>query len=129
MSVVTLARWTARILTCLIVLFFGFFLVAHFFGEQGRPSRPLLWQDYVILTTLVVSLAGLLLAWKWEKMGAAIALFAIVICAVVNWKILIVPGTVIPIAALLYSLSSWLRHRPSREHSSITRVWSRPNSQ
>jgi hypothetical protein len=112
MSIVTLARWTARILTCLIVLFFGFFLVAHLFGEQVRPSRPLVWQDYVILITLVVSLAGLLLAWKWEKLGAAIAIVAIMICAVMNWKVLIFPGTLIPLTALLYSLSSWLRHRP-----------------
>ena len=112
MSVVTLARWTARVLTCLIVLFFGFFLVAHFFGEQGRPSRPLVWQDYVILTTLVVSLAGLSLAWKWERMGGAIALLAIVICAVVNWHVLIFPGVLIPFTALLYSVSSSLRPRP-----------------
>jgi hypothetical protein len=106
MSVVTIARWAARVLTCVIVLFFGFFLVAHFFGEQGRPTRPLHWQDYVILITLVVSLAGLLMAWKWERMGAAIALVAIVICAVVNWKVLIFPGTLIPFTALLYSFSA-----------------------
>lgn len=111
MSIETLTRWTARILTCLIVLFFGFFLVAHLFDDQGRPSRPLVWQDYLILTTLVVSLAGLLLAWKWERMGATITLIAIVICAAVNWHVLIFPGTVIPLTALLYSLSWWLRRR------------------
>lgn len=111
MSVVTLAKWTARVLTCLIVLFFGFFLIAHLVGDQGRPSRPLNWSDYVILTTLVVSLVGLLLAWKWERTGAAIALIAIVICAVVNWRVLVFPGTLIPLTALLYSLSWWLRRR------------------
>ena len=47
-----------------------------------------------------------MLAWKWERMGAAIALVAIVICAVVNWKVLIFPGTLIPITALLYSFSA-----------------------
>ncbi|HXQ68890.1 MAG TPA: hypothetical protein VN844_00255 [Pyrinomonadaceae bacterium] len=111
MSPTTLTRWTAHVLTCLIVLFFGFFLVAHLIGDEGRPSRPLHWSDYVILTTLVASLVGLLLAWKWERTGAAIALIAIMICAAVNWRVLIFPGTLIPLAALLYSLSWWLRRR------------------
>lgn len=111
MSLTALTRWTARALTCLIVLFFGFFLVAHLIGDAGRPSRPLNWSDYVILATIIASLVGLLLAWKWERLGAALALIAVVICAVVNWKILIFPGTLIPLTALLYSLSWWLRRR------------------
>lgn len=111
MSIVTLARWTARVLTSLIVLFFGFFLVAHLVGNAGGPSRPLHWSDYVILTTLVVSLAGLLFAWKWERTGAGVALIAIAICAVVNWKVLIFPGTLIPTTALLYLFSWWMRRR------------------
>ena len=109
MSVVMI-RWSARILSGLIVLFFGFFLVAHLIGDQGRASRPLVWSDYVILATLVVSLVGLLLAWKWEFAGAAIALIAILICAVVNWRILIFPGALIPISSVLYLLSWWISH-------------------
>lgn len=102
---VALVRWGARALSGLIVLFFGFFLVAHLLGDQGQASRPLAWGDYVILTTLVVSLAGLLLAWKWEFAGAAIALIAILVCAVINWRILVSPGVLIPISSLLYFLS------------------------
>ena len=102
MSSMALVRWVARILSGLIVLFFGFFLVAHLVGEQGQASRPLVWADYVMLATLVVSLVGLLLAWKWEFAGAAIALIAILACAVVNWRILISPGALIPISAVLY---------------------------
>ena len=111
MSVAVMITWTARVLTCLLVLFFGFFLVAHLTGDAGRPTRPLNWSDYVILTTLVVSLAGLSLAWKWARLGATIALLAIVICAAVNWQVLIFPGTLIPLTALLHTLSWWLRHR------------------
>lgn len=112
MSSVSLVRWGARILSGLIVLFFGFFLVAHLIGEQGQASRPLVWADYVILATLVLSLAGLLLAWKWEFAGAAIALIAILVCAVVNWRILVSPGALIPITAVLYLLS-WRLYRAS----------------
>lgn len=106
MSFVATFRWSARILSGLIVLFFGFFIVAHLIGDQGRASRPLAWSDYVIVATLVVSLLSLLLAWKWEFAGAAIALVAIMTCAVLNWRIL-VPGALIPVSALLYLLSWW----------------------
>jgi hypothetical protein len=105
----SLISWTARILSSLIVLFYGFFLVAHLIGDDGGPSRPLVWKDYVILATLVVSLVGLVLAWKWEFAGAAITLIAIGICAVVNWKVLVFPGALIPFSAVLYLLSWWLR--------------------
>lgn len=103
-----LVRWSARIVSGLVVLFYGFFLVAHLVGDEGRPSRPLVWGDYVILTTLVVSLLGLLLAWKWELAGAAVTLLAILVCALVNWKVLIFPGTLIPISAALFLLAWWL---------------------
>ena len=108
MSYVTVVRWSARIISGLIVLFFGFFLVAHLVGDQGRPSRPLVWNDYVVLVTLIVSLVGLLLAWKWEFAGAAIALIAILICAVVNWRVLVFPGTLLPICSVLYLISWWI---------------------
>ena len=104
-------RWSARILSSLIVLFFGFFLVAHLIGDQDQASRPLAWGDYVILATLVVSLLSLLLAWKWEFAGAAIALVAILACAVLNWRILVFPGALIPVSALLYLLSWWTCRR------------------
>jgi len=109
MSLVTLVRWSARALSGLIVLFYGFFLVAHLFGEQGQPSRALVSSDYIILATLIASLVGLMLAWKWELIGAAVTLIAILICAAVNWKVLMFPGTLIPLTALLYLFSFWLR--------------------
>ena len=111
MSFVVAVRWTARVLSGLIVLFFGFFLIAHLIGDQGRPSRPMVWNDYVILTTLVIALVGLLLSWKSELAGAAVTLIAIAICAALNWRVL-VPGALIPITAVLYMISWWIS-RPS----------------
>ncbi len=120
MSSVVLIRWSARILSGLIVLFFGFFLIAHLIEDQGRPTRPLAWGDYLILTTLVVSLLGLLLAWKWELAGAAVTLVAILVCAVVNWRILVSPGALIPISSVLY-LVSWRICHTSSFNPSISR--------
>jgi uncharacterized membrane protein (GlpM family) len=116
MSSVVLIRWSARILSGLIVLFFGFFLVAHLIGDQGRPTRAVAWGDYVILATLVASLVGLLLAWKWEFAGAAVTLVAILVCAIVNWRILVSPGALILISSLLYLISWWISGA-SRNHS------------
>ena len=115
MSAVVLVRWSARVLSVLVVLCFGFFLVAHLIGDQDHGSRPLASNDYVILVTLIVSLVGLLLAWNWEFAGAAIALIAISVCAVANWRILVSPGALIPISALLY-LSSWWICRAGANH-------------
>jgi hypothetical protein len=102
----TASWWGARILSGLILLIWGFFLVAHAVGTAGSPSRPLVWNDYAILATLVVSLVGLALAWKWELPGAAITLVAIGACAALNWRVLLFPGTLILVAAVLF-LSSW----------------------
>ena len=80
------------------------------------PKKALLPDSWA---TLVVSLLGLLLAWKWGLAGAAIALIAILVCAVVNWRILLFPGALIPINSVLYLLSWWIcrtsgdRYKPS----------------
>ncbi len=66
----TAARWSARLLSGLILLFWGFFLVAHLLGEGGKPSRPLTIADYVIVASIVAALAGLAVAWRWELAGA-----------------------------------------------------------
>ena len=111
MSLVLPVRWGARVLGALIVVFFGFFLIAHLVGDQGQPSRPLMWNDYVILTSIVISLAGLLLAWKWELAGAAITLIAIAVCASVNWNILVSPGALIPLTAAFFLSCRWFHTR------------------
>jgi cytochrome bd-type quinol oxidase subunit 2 len=109
-SPATAVRWRARALSVLILLFWGFFLIAHLAGDEGVPSRPLTWADYLTLSALITSLAGLALAWKWERAGAAVTLAAVAACAAVNWKVLLFPGALIPVAAALHLLS-WRAHR------------------
>ena len=102
------ARWGARILSGMLLLFFGFFLIAHLIGDAGRASRPLTWEDYFGLASLSVSLAGLAVAWKWERTGAVITLAAMAACAAVNWKVLLFPTLLIPLTAVLFLLSWWM---------------------
>ena len=111
---VTVVRWVARALTGLILLSWGFFMVAHLFGEEGRSSRPLAANDYIGLTAMVASLVGLAVAWKWEVTGGAITLIAVLIGAVVNWRVLTFPGTIIPIVAVMF-LSCWWMSKTRRE--------------
>jgi hypothetical protein len=106
-------RWGARILSVAILLFWGWFLVAHLFGEASQPSRPLVVQDSAILASLVVSLVGLAVAWKWELAGGALTLAALSVCAVFNWGVLAFPGILIPVAAVMF-LTSWWMSRATR---------------
>lgn len=100
-------RWCARGLGVLILLFWGFFLIAHLAGAEGRASRPLTRGDHLVLSALLVSLAGLALAWKRERAGAAVTLAAVAACAAFNWKVLLFPCALIPAAAALHLLSWW----------------------
>ena len=108
-------RWAARILSALILLVWGFFLIAHLVGDEGGASRSLNPGDYIGLTTMLAWLVGLAVAWKWELAGGAIALVAVLICALVNWRVLIFPGTLIPITALLFLSSGWMRRTLQRD--------------
>jgi hypothetical protein len=63
---------------------------------------------------MAASLVGLVVAWKWEFAGAVLTFVAVLIGAVVNWRVLIFPGTLIPLTAGLFLLSWWM----SRENHS-----------
>ena len=102
-------RWGARLLSAGILLFWGWFLIAHLFGEEGPPSRPRVWQDYAGLTAMVVALVGLALAWKWEVLGGLMTLVGFVILAVVSdLGIPASPFILWPITAMMFLTSAWL---------------------
>ncbi|MGE0126639.1 MAG: hypothetical protein AB7U82_00940 [Blastocatellales bacterium] len=106
--IITGVRWSARILSALILLFWGFFIVASIVGDEARSSRPLVTSDYIVLATTTISLAGLAAAWKWELIGAVITLVATLIAATVNWRVLAFPPVLIPFAASLFLFCWWM---------------------
>jgi hypothetical protein len=108
-------RWAARLLSIAILAFWGWFLVAHLFGDAGRPSRPLVWGDYAILTAVVASLVGLAVAWKWELLGVALALAAVAGGALLNWRMLVVPGAPVLVTAALFVTGWWMSGAPRNE--------------
>ena len=69
-----IGRWTARIAGTLMALFFLVFFV----GEGFPAIFRLPWRESLSVLALTTVAAGLLLAWKWEGLGGAVALAAIV---------------------------------------------------
>lgn len=116
----TVFRWSARIISILILLFWGFFLFAHLFGGDGGATRPLNARDVIGLTTMLTSLAGLIVAWKWEFAGAMMTLIAMAIGAIVNWRVLMFPFVLVPITGVLFLASWWIRR--ARGDSAITEL-------
>ncbi len=106
----TIVRWLARLLSVLILAAWGYFAVAHVLGDAGSPSRSLMLADYVSVAAMIVSVLGLALAWKWELAGSLLALAAIAVGAVINWRTLTSPVALVPLDAVLFVMS-WRLHR------------------
>jgi hypothetical protein len=104
----TIILWSARILTGSILCFWLLFITAHLLGEAGTSSRALTLSDYTGLAAMVASLLCLGLALKWDRFGAVLMLTAVAIGALVNWKVLLFPPVLIPIAAGLFLIKSLL---------------------
>ncbi|MGA3164379.1 MAG: hypothetical protein ABSD77_09345 [Verrucomicrobiota bacterium] len=110
-------RWIARILSVLIILFWGVFIVGSFLDSirGGHTSGSLSMHDRMGLTLMFAWLLGLALAWRWELAGAALTLAAILIQAFfINWRVVVGFGILPPITALLFLLCWWMG-RQSRQ--------------
>ncbi len=97
-------------MTAAILSFWGYFMVAHLVGNAGAASRALTLRDYTSLGLMVCSLLGLAVSLRWERPGAIITLIAVTLGALFNWRVLLFPGTLIPMAAVLFLFVSSLRN-------------------
>jgi hypothetical protein len=99
-----------RVLSGLVLLTMGGFMLAYFIGGEETSSRALTLADHAGLAALLTSLVGLAAAWKWERLGATIALAAVAVGAALNWGVVMFPLVVIPIVAVLFLLCAWLKN-------------------
>ena len=106
----TTVLWSARMLTLAILCLWGFFMVAHVLGDAEGSSHALNMNDYASLVLMVASVVGLGLALKWERLGATMAIAAVAVGAVFNWRVLVFPPALIPIAAVLFLFYAYLRN-------------------
>ena len=82
-------RWGARILASLLAALVGLIVIGHALGEEGLPN-PFEQPPGVAfeLLGLFVSWTGLIVAWKWEGIGAAMILGGMLVFHIVEGKLL-----------------------------------------
>ncbi|HLA97998.1 MAG TPA: hypothetical protein VJL34_06060 [Anaerolineales bacterium] len=68
-----LVRWVARLLSLLVL---GFALLI-FLEPEPNAVEPLPLKDWIELGFYGLALLGLLLAWRWEGLGGAIAILGV----------------------------------------------------
>jgi hypothetical protein len=105
-------RVVARVLSVLIVMFWGFLFISEFTGRVGLtppPSgafSPLSTVDALQFYSIPVILIGLCLAWKWELVGGFIALPLALFIVVLNPNA-VIPMSVIATTAVLFLMCGW----------------------
>ena len=103
-----IGRWTARIAGTLMALFF----LAFFIGEGFPNIFRLPWRESLSVLLMSAMVAGLLLAWKWEGLGGAVALVAMVAYMRVIGLRVPAPGLfLVPAAIGLLHVVCWWRLR------------------
>lgn len=71
MTIPTVCRWTGRVLAVSSVLF----VLAFALGEHSSPRDPTV-PELILIALMILALVGNLAAWRWELIGAAIALLS-----------------------------------------------------
>lgn len=105
----TVIRWTARVLSVLIIMTMLFFFIGEgVSGDTSPNARPLNSTDIIQLVLAGIELVGLALAWRWEARGGSITLVAFVCKGIVNPRTIGTPLLLIPFAAILFLLSWWM---------------------
>lgn len=75
-------RWTARIVGTLMALFFLAFLV----GEGPPHIFRLSWRETLEFVGMAGLFSGLVLAWKWERVGGLVTLASFAALSATNWR-------------------------------------------
>ena len=73
-QIVTVARWAARIIGTLLLFPIGAFAVFGAFSKGGPDLHSIPLQGILLLVGLPTSFIGLVVAWRWEGVGALLIL-------------------------------------------------------
>jgi hypothetical protein len=102
-----IGRWTARIVGTSMALFF----LAFFVGEGFPPIFRLPWRESLSVLLMSAMMAGLLLAWKWEGLGGAVALAAVGLMPLIGMRGIGTWLFLLPAATGLLHVVCWWRLR------------------
>ena len=67
-------RWIGRAWAALMVTFMLFMFIAHIIEDGIGPALNFSLRDSTMMVSMVISVLGLALAWKWERLGGILAL-------------------------------------------------------
>jgi hypothetical protein len=94
------ARWTARIISALIMLLFLVFLIG-----EGAPKH-LTTREMEMFGALGIMILGLILAFKWELPGCGITIIGYAAFSLLNGNTMAnTPFIAFPIAAILHLIA------------------------
>lgn len=107
--VINTVRWTARILSVAVILFWGGFFIEHakewFIDPLPQVPPPKVW--FAQLLHFLI-LAGLVIGWKWERAGGILVVVASVLFFADKAPLFILP-TIVP--GILYLFCWWQERR------------------
>jgi len=95
--------WSTRVLTILIIVFSTLMYIAYTVFPESGEGNPITTKEIVGFCFVVIGFIGLLLAWKWELVGAIISLIAYLGLVVTSPNVLLPnPIYVWPFTAVLF---------------------------
>ena len=74
-SWVRVTRWVARIWSLGPILF----VLAEILFPHAEEGVPVPWTDYITLSLVFISVIGLAIAWRWERLGGWISIAALAV--------------------------------------------------
>jgi hypothetical protein len=107
-TIPSIVRWSARLAALLVVGAFVFLLAGEIFNpHSGSPTRFREWAGIGLLLAVIV---GMLMAWRWELLGALLSLVALAAFIPVVRMHQYEPIIVIAVPGVLF-LSDWALRR------------------
>lgn len=107
-SIISSLRYTARLFSILLI----FIVISLTIGEAFPHPFQLSAKELLFTVALLVMLAGLLLAWKWEGIGGSLIIAGFLIFVISNSIIskslnLGVFLLIFPLTGILYLICCW----------------------
>jgi hypothetical protein len=109
-SWVRITRWLARIWSLAPILY----ALAEILFPHAEEGVPIPWTDYLNLSLIFLSILGLGLAWRWERLGGWISAVSLVIFLVLflitverSFPAVLIFAVGIGVPAMLFLISAY----------------------
>ncbi len=111
LPILSVVRWTARIIGTAILLLIMAFAIGE--GVPNPFAQPV--RVNLLFAAMFTMVMGLILAWKWEGIGSLLILGGFAFFAVVNHgiKLNLAFGPMLAVG-LIYSVCGWMAKRSNR---------------